>query len=151
MKAERTAAAEAARGAAEQRRADNRRQVQEAVRAITLKSLELPFREREDWLAGLFRELEDGDGYDGDPADTIADLCVRLGTPLKDLPDLMAEQCTDRAALAAIGQAYIAMRQAEAPGGGGDGKNGGSSNGGRAASDDPMASFAAAKAQGPPN
>jgi hypothetical protein len=82
-RAEREAEAQLAYTETQVRRAENRRQVHETVRAITLSSLRLPFSDREKLLAGLFRELEDegapGDAYDRDPAETAADLCLRLG------------------------------------------------------------------------
>jgi hypothetical protein len=87
VRAEQTAAVE--RTAAERtlRRAENKRQAQNAIRAITLDYIRLPFSNREELFADLFRDLEAEGAYDGDPAETIADVCHRLGLTQKIVPD----------------------------------------------------------------
>jgi hypothetical protein len=61
-KAERNAKAQSAYTASQQRRAENKRQVQSAIRAITLDSLELDYDDREALLDDLFLgfDLDDG-------------------------------------------------------------------------------------------
>ena len=136
--------AETARAAAEaeRTRAANKRQVEGAVRAITLSSLNLNYHDRETLLAGLFKELETGDAYDGDPEATVADLCLRLGIGPKDKgadPKLIRER---RAAMAKIARAHLeALRGPHMP-----------ADDDEPASDETFAAFThAAKAQGPPN
>jgi hypothetical protein len=68
-------------------RAENKRHVQQAVRAITLDYLRLPYADRERLFADLFRELEANGAYDADPAETVADICVRLALVPKIVPD----------------------------------------------------------------
>ena len=60
------------------RRAENKRQANGAIRAITLDYIRLPFSNREELFADLFRELEAEGAYDADPAETVADVCHRL-------------------------------------------------------------------------
>jgi broad specificity phosphatase PhoE len=71
------------------RRAENKRNVQNAVRAITLDYLRLPsYGDWQEICADLFRELEvDGD-YDADPAETVADVCLRLSLAPRILPGI---------------------------------------------------------------
>jgi hypothetical protein len=144
VRAEREAEAQRAYAQAQIRRAENRRQVHETVRAITLSTLRLPFSDREKLLADLFRELEDegapGDAYDRDPAETAADLCLRLGIAAKGIdPQFLLER---RAALAAIARAHIEALRGPHELDGAD----------ESASDEAVTLFAqAAKAQGPPN
>ena len=137
IKAEAEAKARAEREAeATRRRAENKREVRSTVRAITLSSLRLPFSDRERMLADLFRELEDENACDGDPAEIAADLCVRLGIAKGADPSYLLER---RAALTALARSHIeALRGAHTP------------------EDDDSADaavvpFAQAKAQGPPN
>jgi len=136
--------AETARVAAEAElnRAANKRQVEGAVRAITLSSLNLNYHDRETLLAGLFKELETGDAYDDDPEFTVTDLCLRLGIAPKDKgadPKPILER---RAALAKVARASLeALRGPHMP-----------ADDDEPASDETIAAFThAAKAQGPPN
>lgn len=69
------------------RRVENKRHVQQAVRAITLDYLRLPYADREKLFADLFRELEADDAYEADPAETVADICIRLALVPKIAPD----------------------------------------------------------------
>src|SRR5262249_26512098 len=114
--------------------------VRQTVRAITLSSLKLPFASREKLLADLFRDLEQEDLYDDDPAETVADLCVRIGIAAggADLKSVIER----RAALAELARAHIeTLRGAPAPDMDDD-----------PASDEAVSAFAhAARAQGPPN
>ena len=140
VRAEREAEAARLQAEATLRRTENKRQVQDTVRAITLSSLRLTFSDREKILAGLFRELEekDGAGYDGDPAEISADLCLRIGIASKGIdPKYIIER---RAALAEMARAHLeALRGAHAMEDEAD-------------PDGAVVSFAqAAKAQGPPN
>jgi hypothetical protein len=139
VRAEREAEAARAYTDAQIRRAENKQQVRDTVRAITLSSLRLPFSDREKILAGLLRELEerDGAGYDGDPAEIAADLCLRIGIASKGVdPKFIIER---RAALAATARAHIeALRGPHAVED-------------ESASDEAVVSFTQAKAQGPPN
>ena len=68
------------------RRTENKRQVHGAIRAIALDYLRLPRGDREDLFADLFREWEDEDAYDGDPAETVADACARLALTPRIVP-----------------------------------------------------------------
>ena len=85
IRAEREAETARAYTEAQIRKAENKRQVQTTVRAITLSSLNLAYRDREKLLADLFAELELADAYDGDPVETAVEVCVRLGIGLKDM------------------------------------------------------------------
>jgi hypothetical protein len=71
------------------RRAANKRQVKGLVRAVSLTSIRLPFDQQQKLLDDLFRELETEDpevsAYNGDPAETAADLFMRLGFGPKDV------------------------------------------------------------------
>jgi hypothetical protein len=137
VRAEREAEAARAYADAQIRRAENKRQAQSAVRAISLASLRLPFSDRERMLANLFRDLEADDACDRHPAEIAADLCVRLGVAAEGIdPKYIIER---RAALAAMARAHIeALR------------------GPHTVEDEPapdgaVVSFTQAKAQGPPN
>lgn len=136
-RAEREADAGRLQAEATLRRAETKRQAQAAVRAITLSSLRLPFADREKILAELFRELEDDEICDGDPAEIAAGLCLRFGIPTKGAdPKYILER---RAELAKLARAHIeALRGAPVP----QDDEVGPETGGM--------SFAA-KAQGPPN
>ena len=69
------------------RRAENRRDVHNAVRAITLDHLRIPsYRDWRKLCAGLFRELEAEDAYDADPAETVANVCAHLSLTARVLP-----------------------------------------------------------------
>ena len=123
-------AALAARTDAERtlRRAENKRQVHHAVRAITLDHLRLPsYRDWRKLCAGLFRELEAEDAYDADPAEIVADVCLRLSLTARVLPgiDLKTPDGTiDVAArtahLVAFARKYLAMIKPAAPAEDGD-------------------------------
>jgi hypothetical protein len=144
VRAEREAEAQRAYAEAQLRKVENKRQVQQTVRAITLSSLRLPYSDREKLLADLFRELENeaapGDAYDGDPAETAADLCLRIGIAAKGIdPKSILER---RAALAALARAHSEAL---------NGPHGLHSED-ETASDDTIVRFApTAQAQGPPN
>src|ERR1700744_5703758 len=78
IRAERDAEAARAYTEGQIRRAENKRQVHDPVRAVPLSSLRLPFESREKVLGDLFRELDEDlavGAYDGDPAETAAELC----------------------------------------------------------------------------
>jgi hypothetical protein len=89
------------------RRAENRRQVQGMVRAVTLTSLGLRYAQREKLVAGLFRELDTIQAYDANPADIVADLCLRLGIATKDLPKLAADHLARKDRMAAVLRAHL--------------------------------------------
>ena len=111
VKAEAEAAARAeirrADNAMQLRRAQNRLQVQSGVRAVTLTSLQLPYRQREDLLAGIFKELEKTSAYDTDPARVIADICLRLGIDTDTLRKHAAEHLTRKKSLAEAARAEL--------------------------------------------
>jgi len=144
-KARAESAAEAARLEAEAtlRRTENKRQVKGLVRAVSLSSIRIPFTEQQKLLDDLFRELEQEDpavsAFNGDPAETAADLCLRLGLGPKDVNTKAVLE--RRAALAALTRAHFeALRGSPEP------------DAGDAGADGAVVSFAqAAKAQGPPN
>ena len=139
-RAEREAETSRLQAEATLRRAENKRQVQHTVRAVTLSSLKLPYYDREKLLAGLFQELEAEDLYDADPAETVADLCVRFGLPAKniDLKPILER----RAALATLARAHIEALRGPHPLDTGD----------TPAPDETIVAFThAAKGQGPPN
>jgi hypothetical protein len=142
-KAEAAEAAERAYTASQVRRAENKRQVQQTVRAITLTSLRLSFEDREKILGDLFRDLDAGDAYDCDPAETIAGLCVRLGVKFDDPAQHAAHYRERKARLVALARAHLAALTPDADEPGDDDE---ASPG---ASVTPFA--ASAKAQGPPN
>ena len=135
--------AEAARAQAEAtlRRAENKRQVKGLVRAVSLSSIRIPFDRREKLLDDLFRDLDREDdavsAYNGDPAETAADLCLRLGFGPKDINSKSILE--RRAALAEVTRAHLeALRGAHGPED-------------EFAPDTAVVPFAQAKAQGPPN
>jgi len=140
VRAEREAETARAYTEAQIRRAENKRQVQHTVRAVTISSLKLPFASREKLLAELFHGLEAEEVYDADPAETVADVCVRLGIAANtaDLKPILER----RAALAALARTHIETLRGSHPLGDED----------EPTSDEALAAFAhAAKAQGPPN
>ncbi|HEX4507179.1 MAG TPA: hypothetical protein VH722_15725 [Alphaproteobacteria bacterium] len=136
--------AEAARAYtdAQIRRAENKRQVKGLIRAVSLSSIRLPFDQQQKLLDDLFRELETEDAavsaYNGDPAETAADLFLRLGFGPKDVT---TKQILERrAALVEAARAHI------------EGLRGPPEAAADAADPDgAVVSFAQAKAQGPPN
>jgi hypothetical protein len=106
-RAERNAQTQRAYTASQRRRAENKRQVQSAVRAITLDSLDLDYDDREALLDDLFLgfDLDDGN-YDRDAAGLVADLCARLG--LVAAPDGKdADPATRRARAVAMAREYL--------------------------------------------
>jgi hypothetical protein len=106
-RAERNAQTQRAYTASQRRRAENKRQVQSAVRAITLDSLDLDYDDREALLDDLFLgfDLDDGN-YDRDAAGLVADLCARLG--LVAAPDGKdADPATRRARAMAMAREYL--------------------------------------------
>jgi hypothetical protein len=103
------------------RRAENKRDVQGAVRAVSLSNLNLTYSDREKRLGDLFRELDhEDDGvslYDGDPVEAAAGLCLRLGITPREPADLKS-LLDRRAALAELARAHIeALRGAPTPAG----------------------------------
>jgi hypothetical protein len=142
VKAEREAEAARACTDGQIRRAENKRQVKSLVRAVSLSSIRIPFDQREKLLDDLFRELEDEadavSAYNGDPAETAADLCLRLGFGPKEINSkLILER---RAALVAVARAHMEALQG-AP----------ELKVDEAAADGAVVRFTQAKAQGPPN
>jgi len=144
-RAEREAEAARAYTDAQIRRAENKRQVQGAVRAIALSTLSLSYENREKVLADLFRELEQDNGpggaYGRDPVETAVDLCSRLGIGPKDKDKANPARVLERrTALAALVRAHLeTLRGPPAP----DTGDGGEGN-------ETVVPFAAS-AQGPPN
>jgi hypothetical protein len=121
VRAEREAEAARIQAEAKLRRAENRRDIQGAVRAVSLSNLNLAFPDREKRLGDLFRELDhDDDGvslYDGDPVEAAAGLCLRLGIAPREAadPKSLLER---RAALAELARVHIeALRGSYAPAG----------------------------------
>jgi hypothetical protein len=109
--AEQKAKADHAYTASQQRRAENKRQVQSAVRAITLDSLELDYDDQAALLDDLFMSFDLDDGnYDRDAAGLVADFCARLGlvtsTP-EDGEDELADPATRRARTMAMAREYL--------------------------------------------
>jgi len=102
-------AEEAARADDERRlrKAENRRHVHSSVRAISLSGLNLQWRDREDLLARLFDELDAHDAFDADPADIIADVCVRLGITIKDPPKQAADHLARRDRMVALARTHL--------------------------------------------
>ena len=139
VRAEREAETARIVAADETRRAQNRRQVRQTVRAVTIAGLKLPFASREKLLADLFAELEAEDVYDADPAETVADVCVRLGIAADaDLKPILER----RAALAELARTHIAALRGAHP----------LDEDGEPTADEPATPFVhAANAQGPPN
>ena len=144
VRAEREAEAARAYTDGQIRRAEHKRQVKSMVRAVSLSSIRIPFDEREKLLDDLFRELENEDeavsAYNGDPAETAADLCLRLGFGPKDVS---SKQILERrAALIEVAREHIeGLRGPHVL----DAED-------AAAPDGAVVSFAqAAKAQGPPS
>jgi len=116
-------AAEAARALAERslRRAETKRDVQNSVRAIALDHIRLPFGEREAMFKELFAELEDDD-FDGDPAETVSDLCARMSlapviAPDKEIqtPDGGIDLAARKARLLAFARKYLDLMKPLAP------------------------------------
>jgi hypothetical protein len=108
LKAEQAAEEQRAYSAGQVRRAETKRQVLQTVRAIAVPTLRLPPTERERLLAGLFKDLDVLAPYDGDPAEIIADACVRLGMPLGDPAKQIADHRERRARLVALARAHLA-------------------------------------------
>jgi hypothetical protein len=110
LKAEQAAEEQRAYSASQVRRAETKRQVQQTVRAIAVPTLRLKMSapERERLFAGLFKDLDALDLYDGDPAPIIADACIRLGTPVYDPARHSADHRDRRARLVALARAHLA-------------------------------------------
>ena len=87
VRAEQAAAREHDYAAGQIRRIENKRQVQGAIRAITLDHVRLPYGDREKLFGDLFRELDANDAYDADPAETVANICHRFAIVPKIVPD----------------------------------------------------------------
>jgi hypothetical protein len=110
-KAEQTAQAQNAYTVSQQRRADNKRKVHSAIRAITLDSLNLDYDDQAALLDDLFMgfDLDDGN-YDGDAAGIVAELCARLGlagAAPEDDEDEPVDPATRRARTLAMAQHYL--------------------------------------------
>ena len=105
--AARKAEADRAYSASQLRRAENRRQVQGGVRAVTLTGLGLRYADREKLLAGLFRELDDIDAYDADPAGIVADICLRLGIDTDELPKHAASHLARKDEMATLARTHL--------------------------------------------
>jgi hypothetical protein len=101
------AEADRAYGASQLRRAENRRQVQSGVRAVTLTGLGLRYAQREKLLAGIFKELDKIDVYDADPARVIADVCLRLGIDTDELPKHAADHLARKSQMAALARTHL--------------------------------------------
>ena len=109
-KADQAAEEQRTYSASQVRRAETRRQVHQAVRAIAVPTLRLRLSapERERLFAGLFKDLEALAPYDGDPVDIVADACVRLGIPPTDPAKTIADHRERRARLVALARAHLA-------------------------------------------
>jgi hypothetical protein len=123
VRAEQAAAAERDYTAGQIRRAENKRNVQNAVRAITLDYLRMPsYGDWEKLCGDLFRELETDGAYDCDPAETVADVCLRLsltprilpGVELKT-PDGKIDVAARKTHLLAFARNYLALMKPSAP------------------------------------
>jgi hypothetical protein len=95
------------------RRAENKRQAQQAIRAITLSTLRLTLTERDKLLAGLFRQLDTSGAYDGDPADAVADACILIGADPADPARHAADHRERRARLVALARLHLAALSAD--------------------------------------
>ena len=109
------------------RRAENKRQAQGAIRAITLDYIRLPYTNREELFANLFRELEADGAYDADPAETVADVCHRLALTQKIVPDAELKTAdgeidliSRRKRLLAFARTYLDLMKPADPEDGGD-------------------------------
>jgi len=107
-KAEAKAAAERAYTESQIRRVENKRQAQQAIRAITLSTLRLLPSEREKALAAVFRELEASGAYDGDPAEAVADACMQLNADTAHGTKQAAGHRERRARMVALARLHIA-------------------------------------------
>ena len=142
VRARREADAARAQAEATLRRAENKRQVKSLVRAVSLSSIRIPFTEQQKLLDDVFRDFDSEPDavspYNGDPAETAADLCLRLGFGPKDINTKSILE--RRAALAELTRAHMEALRGTHP---------------VEDEDDPdgaVVPFAqAAKAQGPPN
>jgi len=122
VKAEQAALAERDYTAGQIRRAENRRQTHGAIRAIALDYIRLPYGDREKLFNDLFRELEANDAYDGDPAETVADVCHRLAIVRRIVPptevrtpDGKTDLAARKARVVAFAQTYLdLMKPADA-------------------------------------
>ena len=106
--AARKAEADRAYSASQLRRAENRRQVQGGVRAVTLTGLGLRYADREKLLAGLFRELDDIDAYDADPARRMRRRhLLRLGIDTDELPKHAASHLARKDEMATLARTHL--------------------------------------------
>jgi hypothetical protein len=155
-KAERAAEAERAHAADQVRRTDNKRQAQQAIRAITLSTLRLTLSEREKLLSGLFRQLDATDAYEGDPAEAVADACILIGADPADPARHAADHRERRTRLVALARLHIAALRGSADGDGDEAETG-DEDGDEDETNGEDAPIAIgpfnppAKAQGPPN
>jgi len=124
VRAEQAAAAERDYTAQQIRRAENKRQAQGAIRAITLDYIRLPYTNREELFADLFRELEADGAYDADPAETVADVCHRLALTTKIAPDTVIDTpdglIARRKRLLAFARTYLDLMKPADPANDGD-------------------------------
>lgn len=128
LKAEQAAQAERDYTAGQIRRAENKRNVQNAVRAITLDYLPRPsYADWDKLCANLFRELEAEDAYDADPAEIVAEICARFSLTARVLPgidlktpDGQIDVAARKTHLLAFARKYLAMIKPAAPAEDGD-------------------------------
>jgi hypothetical protein len=139
VRAAEAAAAEQDYTARQIRRAENKRQTHGAIRAIALDYIRLPRADREDLFADLFREWEEEDAYDGDPAQIVADACARLALTPRIVPDAEIrtpdgeiDLLARKTRLLAFARTYLDLMKPEGP-------------------DDDGADAPFAQAQGPPH
>jgi hypothetical protein len=104
------------------RKAENKRNVQNAVRAITLDYVTLPYGDREKLFKDLFRELEADDAYDADPAETVANICSRLAIVRRIVPptevrtpDGKTDLVARKARVVAFAQTYLDLMKPTDP------------------------------------
>jgi len=146
VRAEQAAAAAHSDAERTLRRAENKRQANGAIRAITLDYIRLPYGDREKLFDDLFRELNANGAYDADPAETVADICHRLAIVPKIVPDAQIQTpdgkidlAARRKRLLAFARTYLDLMKPAAP------------SNDRDESDIAETSVASARAQGPPH
>jgi hypothetical protein len=122
VRAEQAAAAERDYTAHQIRKAENKRNVQNAVRAITLDYVTLPYGDREKLFDDLFQELEANDAYDADPAETVANICSRLAIVRRIVPptevrtpDGKTDLAARKARVVAFAQTYLDLMKPAGP------------------------------------
>lgn len=109
VRAEQAAAAAHSDAERTLRRAENKRQANGAIRAITLDYIRLPYGDREKLFDDLFRELNANGAYDADPAETVADICHRLAIVPKIVPDAQIQTPDGKIDLAARRKRLLAF------------------------------------------